>query len=244
MNSTQMSAVPIDIGDCGVCGNALKTGENHAFTVCKHLFCISCLLKWHAHSVKPTCPMCRTVLYEPDPEPDPESEPEHESFANSQIFVTNQILRELDFDIRESVMHQHMMEIVRGHAIQCCNQSEIHCVFMGDVNLFIIPKHENDNYYQQIEVGRTTPNIHYMMMLSGTSNVADEFCRLRFGRIEGIHFDPMFPEIKWFAFRERISVVDEERGQCTTSWANEIIQVNLHEVMVLVQYIPRIRADV
>lgn len=239
-----MSAVPIDIGDCGVCGNALKVGENHAFTVCKHLFCISCLLKWHAHSVKPTCPMCRTVLYESDPELDPESDPEHESFANSHIFVTSQILRELDFDVRESVIHQHMMEIVRGHAIQCCNQSELHCVFMGDVNLFIIPKHENDNHYQQIEVGHTTPNIHYIMMLSGTSNLADEFCRLRFGRIEGIHFDPMFPEIKWFAFRERISVVDEEQGQCTTLWANEIMQVNLHEVMVLVQYIPRIRADV
>jgi len=250
--------MPTIVGDCGVCGDTLNFGENHAFTVCKHLFCVSCLLKWHSNSANATCPLCRTKLYESDPDPEyeyehehehehefnSESEPESHASAHFQIANTNRILRELDFDRHESVMHQHMMEIIEHQAIQHCNESEFECVFMGDVNLHVIPSYETEHDYQRIEVECATPNAHYIIILSGTSSVADEFRRCRFGRIEEIQFHPMFPDVKWFAFRERISVIDEERGEHTTQWANETLQLKLHETVLMVQYIPRIRVNV
>jgi hypothetical protein len=155
-------------------------------------------------------------------------------------------LSELDFDRGELVMHQRMMEIVEHQAIQHCNESELQCVFMGSINLYVIPRHETanaDDDYQRIAVGCATPNSHYIIILSGTSNVADEFRRCRFGRIEEIQFHPMFPDAKWFAFRERISVIDEQ-GEHTTCWANETLQLKPHEIVFMVQYIPRISAHV
>ena len=231
------------IGDCGVCGNPLKSGENHAFTACKHLFCISCLLKWHAHSVNPTCPLCRADLYAADP--DHASDSEHDALApiaTAQTMMTNHILREIDFDVHESIMHQHMLEVVETQAIQHCNESELHCVFMGEVNLSVIPAHEHEDHHPRIEVGPATPNAHYIVILSGTSNTADEFRRCRFGRIEEMRVDPIAPDVKWVAFRERISVIDEAREEHTTAWDNETMQLNLREVVHMVQYIPRIRA--
>ena len=234
------------IGDCGVCGNTLKCGENHAFTACKHLFCVPCLLKWHAHSRHSTCPLCRTLLYEPDPqEQEQEQEQEREavlSVAHSQMdrVMTNHILRDIDFDVYESGMHEDMMEVIESHATQYCNESEMQCVFMGDVNLFVIPREE---YNSRIEFGRTSPHIHYIMILSAMSDMANEF-RCRFGRIEDVHIASTVPYVNWFAFRERISAINEEDGEHTTFWANEIMQVKMNEVMLLVQYVPRIRINV
>ena len=57
------------IGECGICGNNLVSGRNQVYTICEHLFCISCLLKWckrchdQGHDV-PTCPLCRDPLYD------------------------------------------------------------------------------------------------------------------------------------------------------------------------------------
>lgn len=221
-------------GECGVCGSTLKFGENSAFTPCKHLFCISCLLKWHAH--KPTCPLCRETLYEPDS--DSSNEPDDE-FATIQNAITQQALDVLDFDMRESVVHQHMTEIVGIHAMEYCRHSDLHCVFMGTVNLFVISMNEIQNNYQQIDFGCTSPNAYYIVMLDATSSGANEY-RCRFGRIEELH---LFPDAKC-VFRERISVTDEERERITTSWASETIQLNLNEVMSMVQYIPIIRTEV
>ena len=218
-------------GECGVCGSTLKFGENSAFTPCKHLFCIPCLLKWHAH--KPTCPLCREILYELDSESSNEQ-------GDELATITQQALDVLDFDMRESVVHQHMTEIVAMHAIEYCRQSDLHSVFMGNVNLFVISmQNEIQHNYQQIDFGRTSPNTYYIVILDATSSGANEY-RCRFGRIEELH---LFPDAKC-VFRERISVTDEERERITTSWASETIQLNLNEVMSMVQYIPRIQTEV
>ena len=34
------------IGDCCVCYNPLQERTNHVFTLCGHLFCVHCFLKW------------------------------------------------------------------------------------------------------------------------------------------------------------------------------------------------------
>jgi hypothetical protein len=52
------------VGDCGVCYTKLPLLANHIFTICGHLYCVRCLLKWWDTSS--TCPLCRAELYEPD----------------------------------------------------------------------------------------------------------------------------------------------------------------------------------
>jgi len=61
------------IGECGICGDGLVSGRNQVYTMCEHLYCISCLLKWckrcqdQGYGV-PTCPLCRYPLYDEDEE--------------------------------------------------------------------------------------------------------------------------------------------------------------------------------
>jgi hypothetical protein len=54
------------IGECGVCYSHLPLHSNHVFTLCGHLFCLRCLLKWWDNAT--TCPNCRAELLEQDPE--------------------------------------------------------------------------------------------------------------------------------------------------------------------------------
>ncbi len=52
------------VGGCCVCYANLPLRANHVFTMCGHLYCVRCLLKWWDTSS--TCPVCRAELYEPD----------------------------------------------------------------------------------------------------------------------------------------------------------------------------------
>ena len=50
------------VGECCVCYTHLPLRTNHVFTLCGHLFCVRCLLKWWDTSS--TCPICRAELFE------------------------------------------------------------------------------------------------------------------------------------------------------------------------------------
>lgn len=71
------------IGECGICYDPLQERTNHVFTMCGHLFCLRCLLKWWDTST--TCPMCREELYEPDAEAAEATEAaEADAYANEE----------------------------------------------------------------------------------------------------------------------------------------------------------------
>ena len=55
------------IGECGVCYANLPLRKNHVFTLCGHLYCLRCLLKWWDTSS--TCPICRAELFDVGPGP-------------------------------------------------------------------------------------------------------------------------------------------------------------------------------
>ena len=55
---------PESVGDCVVCYKPLQKRANHVFTMCGHLFCVHCFLRWWDTSS--TCPMCRAELFVQD----------------------------------------------------------------------------------------------------------------------------------------------------------------------------------
>ena len=62
--SASASAHANTVGDCSVCYAVLPPRSNHIFTLCGHLFCVRCLLKWWDTSS--SCPICRADLFERD----------------------------------------------------------------------------------------------------------------------------------------------------------------------------------
>lgn len=244
------------IGNCGVCGDALPVGANHAFTVCSHLFCISCLLKWHKANPMATCPMCRAKLCSSDDEndvssnqlsdsenmtdePDSDGETFEASIHAYEIAETNRILTQMNMSMHEEIMHDHIMEVIEIHAMNYCHVNLFG--YMGRINLHTITKEESNHYYERIETGTITPNSYYIIELMHTPE-STNWSRYRFGRIEEIISHHLLPDSKWYAFRERIDRIDEERGQLTTEWANEIQHIALDNVKVLRHYFPKIRA--
>jgi len=50
------------VGDCNICYDSLPARSNHVFTLCGHLFCVKCLLRWWDTAI--TCPICRANILE------------------------------------------------------------------------------------------------------------------------------------------------------------------------------------
>ena len=48
------------VGECSICYMTLPVRSNHVFTVCSHLYCIKCFLKWW--DISSSCPMCRDEI--------------------------------------------------------------------------------------------------------------------------------------------------------------------------------------
>jgi len=224
------------IGDCGVCGTGLQVGANHAYTVCRHLFCISCLLKWHKTNPMATCPLCRTPFYK-DADKDADNDDADETDADTEDYETNRILEELDFNLDEEIMHDHMLEVISHCAMNHCRTNP-ECAYTGRINLHIVPNEDGSNYrYERVDVGVTNPNAYYIVEVFDTARAF----RYRFGRIEEIITHHLYHDVKWYAFRERVEYIDEERAQIITEWSDEIQHILLDHVKVLCHYLPTIR---
>ena len=244
------------VGECGVCSNSLPVGANHAYTVCKHLFCISCLLRWHKANSKATCPMCRAPLYEDDA--NVQSVQEQEAVQSVQEAVqsvqeavqsvqavqetaaqgTWMTLQEMDFTHEEQSMHDHMMHVVNAHAEHYCRNNPM-CTYMGTNNLCTI----RDQDYEVIAVGIHNANCHYVIELHDSPRA---FC-YKFGRIEDIRMPhPMFQGMSWFVFRELVEILDDDTGHVHASWSQEtqLIAIQGGDVKSLRQYVPRMRMSV
>jgi len=93
------------VGCCSVCYLSLPTQSNHVFTICGHLFCVKCLLKWAKTSS--VCPMCRAKMMDDDAEDvdnvsevseDSELEPFH-VLDNYAQYISNQLPRHVVTEI-------------------------------------------------------------------------------------------------------------------------------------------------
>ena len=249
MTEPQKSEETYTVGDCGVCATALPVGANHAFTACGHLFCISCLLKWHKTSSKATCPMCRALLYEDEAvaaqaqavvQAGAEEVAAFEFSHQLEQEQTSMTLEEMDLNQDERSMHDHMLNLVDSHADQYCLTHPM-CAYMESIYLHTIPNRESD--YNRIEVGAQNLNCHYVIELRDTSRAF----RYKFGRIEDIRMmHPMFQGISFFVFRELAERWDNDTGYMQTVWSHEtqLISVQGGDISSLRQYVPRVRMSV
>jgi hypothetical protein len=238
-NMTDLNDDNDTIGDCGVCGNRLQVGANHAYTACRHLFCIPCLLKWHKANPNATCPMCRTPFYEDDEDDEDDDEDDSADLADlaEEDEETSRIVEEMDFNLDEEIMHDHMLEVIEHCAMNHCRTNPGR-TYMGRINLHLVPNEDGSNYrYERIDVGTPHPNSHYIVELTDTARAF----RYRFGRIEEIITHHLYHDVKWYAFRERIDRIDEEQAQIITEWSDEIQHIAIDNVKVLRQYLPKIR---
>ena len=62
MSSLTLSNIEESIGECSVCYDALPLHANHVLTVCSHLFCVKCFIRWCCSNLSASCPMCRSPL--------------------------------------------------------------------------------------------------------------------------------------------------------------------------------------
>uniref|UniRef100_A0A6C0LZF3 RING-type domain-containing protein n=1 Tax=viral metagenome TaxID=1070528 RepID=A0A6C0LZF3_9ZZZZ len=213
---------------CGVCGIDLPSDANRAITACKHAFCISCLLKWYR--VNPTCPLCRRLLHEEDND-DNEIQAQtraEEEHIRQLMMQTDRIFEGLEFNMEEEITHDHMMEVIDINTQNHCRNNPDQ-TYSGAIHLRIVPKED----YDRIEVGTAAS---YILELNDTARAF----RYRFGRIETVFNDERFPNLKWYAFRERIQHVDEDRAQIVTEWSTELQHIRNDNVRMIVRYQPDI----
>ena len=83
------------IGECAVCYQNLIQKHNHVYTLCGHLFCVKCVLKWWDTSF--TCPICRAPLL--NVEEDEENDDHHGDY-DPAAELDNAVLA-LEIEIRE-----------------------------------------------------------------------------------------------------------------------------------------------
>jgi hypothetical protein len=240
------------VGECNVCGNSLPVGANHAYTVCKHLFCISCLLKWHKTNPAATCPMCRMPFVDDagsgsGSESGSGSGSESESGSESGAFrafisveQTMATIQEMDLNQREQTIHNYIMELVDFLAEQYCRTNPM-CTYIGRINIRTIPNPESDYSSSSIDVGIANPSSYYIIELHGSFRAF----RYKFGRIEAIRMPhPMFQGESWFVFRELIMHDDSGRMRLTWSDEPQLIAMQQRDVKSLRQYVPSMRTRV
>ena len=76
------------IGECSVCYDALPLHANHVLTVCSHLFCVKCFIRWCCSNLSASCPMCRSPLIaEQEEEQEQEQEEEEDGTGMSYEYL-------------------------------------------------------------------------------------------------------------------------------------------------------------
>lgn len=237
------------IGECGVCGTDLPSDANHAYTICKHLFCISCLLKWYKANPIATCPMCRASLFSEEPaesvgvsiirdmsEPDYDSDEAFFEHAHQQEEEhTRTLIEALDFNAEEEELHEVMVSFVANHARNYCSRLNGQYTYMEAISLFNFPSNDYNDYLR-CDYGITNPNCFYIFVMKDASRAF----RYKFGRIENIHTDNIIDGVYWFVFRE-MNVSYGPHDHVLGLWSAQTQFISFDDVRVLIQYIPRIR---
>jgi len=223
------------VGDCNICYNSLDGDCNYALTQCKHLFCLSCLLKWYKINPNANCPMCRQKFYDDLQDSQEENDEFEVILANVEEIeqeITRRIIQDMNFNEYDKYKHQFILSTIESNVQQYCIANPM-CTYVGKINIY-----NTENFLDiiididRIDVGLRNPNSYYIIELNN-----DEY---KFGRIESIFKDYILVDIVWVIFRELISINNPEN----VSWSDNTKYISPYDIKSLKQYVPKIRANV
>lgn len=129
------------IGECSVCYDALPLHANHVLTVCSHLFCVKCFIRWCCSNLSASCPMCRSPLIskEEEEEADEEEADEAEdedstgmSYEYLHMIEDIDLVADTSFEMQTDPDHgdyQSRMSLQELDLIQY-NRLVVSCVFL------------------------------------------------------------------------------------------------------------------
>lgn len=137
------SSSPPSVGMCNICYESLPVGANHVFTICGHLYCVKCFLKWWDSSI--TCPMCRAKLLDME-----EDENDTEIVADTEEEAMN-ALAALVAEEEEAVT----VDAVTTEAVVAADEvvnheNSVNAFILNDSNTMIHHYPDNIRYYSSI----------------------------------------------------------------------------------------------
>ena len=137
MSSLTLSNIEESIGECSVCYDALPLHANHVLTVCSHLFCVKCFIRWCCSNLSASCPMCRSPLIAEEEEEEQEQEEEHEdgtgmSYEYLHMVEDIALVADTSFEMQADPDHgdyQSRLSVQELDLIQY-NRLVVSCVFL------------------------------------------------------------------------------------------------------------------
>lgn len=140
MSSLTLSISNIEesIGECSVCYDALPLHANHVLTVCSHLFCVKCFIRWCGSNSSASCPMCRRPLIAEEEQDQYQEEDEDEvdgtgmSYEYLHMADDIQLVADTSFEMQTDPEHgdyRSRLSIQELDLIQY-NRSVVSCVFL------------------------------------------------------------------------------------------------------------------
>jgi hypothetical protein len=135
MSSLTLSNIEESIGECSVCYDALPLHANHVLTICSHLFCVKCFIRWCCSNSSASCPMCRRPLIVEE-EQDQEGEEDEDSTGMSYEYLhiaeDIELVADTSFEMQTDPEHgdyQSRLSVQELDLIQY-NRLVVSCVFL------------------------------------------------------------------------------------------------------------------
>ena len=209
---------------CAVCMNVLPAGANRVYTACGHLFCVSCILKWHkVNQTSATCPLCRQRLYEDEDEDENEAHDFEGEHDRGGVSVATELATGELFSQVERDMHERMLALVTSSSDRVCID-DASLEYKGVIDIYTVSTDD------VIDVGTSNPNSYYIVELAASPH------RYKFGQIESSM------GALGFVFREATfrPNATSESGNELMVWSDRAELIPVADITSLNQYFPKI----
>jgi hypothetical protein len=139
MSSLTLSNIEESIGECSVCYDALPLHANHVLTVCSHLFCVKCFIRWCCSNLSASCPMCRSPLIVEEEEDEYREEEDEEDEDNTgmsyeylHIAEDIQLVADASFEMQTDPEHGDYQSRLSEQELDLIqyNRLVVSCVFL------------------------------------------------------------------------------------------------------------------
>ena len=252
-----MSEHDQSLDTCAVCRNVLPTGTNRVYTACSHLFCVSCILKWHRlNQLDVTCPLCRKRLYDcEDTQAARHAQYEYtDNEAADELFTLSEqlerewsaiLLQAMNLTRAESVAHDYMLNVAVKSSVEHYCRINPMCEYKGATVIHTVPLSQA-GVGISIHVGLSNPNSYYIIEMEADPG------QYSFGQIESVVTLPgtgthdildqiIFRRLNCYPAQNDKTRNENGTGNASMIWSDEPELIPIYDVKSLNQYAPKFR---